>query len=250
MKDQDTSIGGPDARFPATRRSAVLAAGSESPEERRRALEILVALYWKPVYKYLRLRFRQTNEDAKDHTQAFFTRAMEKGFFAGYDPARGTFRTYLRTCLDRFVANEKKAAGRLKRAGGATFVGLDFEGAEGELRDGALAGGETPETCFEREWIRSFFALAVDALRRELGAEGKEVYFTLFERYDLDPPAGERPSYRQLAEELGLKETTVTNHLAATRRRFRRLVLDRLREVTASDAELREEARSLFGGVP
>lgn len=250
MRDQDTAIGGPDARFPATRRSAVLAAGSENPDERSRALETLLAVYWKPVYKYLRLRYRLNNEDAKDRTQGFFTRAMEKGVFAGYDPGRGTFRTYLRICLDRFVANEKKAAGRLKRSGGAAFVGLDFEGAEGELSEVALSDGDSPEASFEREWIRSFFALTVNALRTELEAEGKELYFTIFERYDLDPPAGGRPGYRQLAEDLGLKVTTVTNHLAAARRRFRRLVLDRLREVTASDEEMREEARSLLGGRP
>ena len=39
-------------------------------------------------------------------------RALEKDFFDGYDPEKGSFRTYLRTCLDRFVANEKKAAVR------------------------------------------------------------------------------------------------------------------------------------------
>jgi hypothetical protein len=43
-------------RFPATRWSLIAAARSAEPEARQRALKILVASYWKPVYKYIRLR--------------------------------------------------------------------------------------------------------------------------------------------------------------------------------------------------
>lgn len=247
MNDDDTAIGGPDGRFPATRRSAVVAAQSGDPDERSRALGTLVELYWKPVYKHLRLSWKLGNEDAKDLTQDFFARAIEKGFFAGYDGAKGTFRTFLRTCLDRHVTNERKAAGRQKRGGDVAVVDLDFVGAEGEIRELEVAGGESPEECFDREWIRSFFGLAVEALRVDLAAEGKEVYFALFERYDLDPPEGVRPTYQALAAELGLKATAVTNYLASARRRFRRIVLERLREVTANDAEFRREARALLG---
>jgi hypothetical protein len=39
----------------------------------------------------------------------------------------------------------------------------------------------------------------------------------------------------------------VTNELAAARRDFRRLVLDELRELTGSEAELRAEARDVLG---
>jgi len=40
----------------------------------------------------------------------------------------------------------------------------------------------------------------------------------------------------------------VTNHLAWARRELRRLVLERLRIVSGSDAEFRDEARELFEG--
>jgi hypothetical protein len=39
----------------------------------------------------------------------------------------------------------------------------------------------------------------------------------------------------------------VTNHLAWARREFRRVVLDTLREMTASEDEFRREARDLLG---
>src|SRR5579864_8145542 len=113
--DLDTSIGGNQSRFPETRRSAILDLASEDPARLAAASETLIAGYWKPVYKYIRVRWNQSNEDAKDLTQAFFTRVLEKQFFTAYDPAKARFRTYLRTCLDAFLSNESKAASRVKR---------------------------------------------------------------------------------------------------------------------------------------
>ena len=132
----------PVSAGPRTRHSAVLAAQSTDLIERERGLAILLETYWRPAYKYVRIRFGESNEDAKDLTQSFFMRALEKDFFDGYDPEKGSFRTYLRTCLDRFVANEMKAAGRAKRWPGAPPLPLDFEGAEGEpVRGAAVDAG-------------------------------------------------------------------------------------------------------------
>ena len=88
------------AQFPATRHSMVAAIRSGQPEIRRSAFDTLVVAYWKPVFKYLRLKWHAPEEDAADLTQAFFLRAFEKAFFDGFDPQRARFRTYLRTCLD------------------------------------------------------------------------------------------------------------------------------------------------------
>jgi hypothetical protein len=44
--------------------------------------------------------------------------------------------------------------------------------------------------------------------------------------------------------------TQVTNHLHWGRRELRKLVLEKLREITASEAEFRAEARALFGAEP
>ena len=52
--------------------------------------------------------------------------------------------------------------------------------------------------------------------------------FAVFERYDLVDPSDDRPTYAAIARDLGLTPATVTNHLAAMRRQFRRHVLDRL----------------------
>ena len=70
----------------------------------------------------------------------------------------------------------------------------------------------------------------------------------MFEAYDLEPEEG--VSYRALSEKFAMPETTVTNRLAAVRRRFREIVLDTLREVTANEREFRAEARALLGIEP
>ena len=36
-------------------------------------------------------------------------------WFAGYDAGKGSFRTFLRACLDGYMSNERKAAGRLNQ---------------------------------------------------------------------------------------------------------------------------------------
>jgi RNA polymerase sigma factor (sigma-70 family) len=231
------------APFPTTRRSVVLALASADAAERTRAFGTLVGCYWRPLYKYARVAWRRSREDAEDLTQAFFTRAFEKESLAPYDAAKASFRTFLRLLFDRFVSNEWKAGQRLKRGGGEAH--LDFDSAEAEI--GKETGTLTPEEYFQREWVRSVFAFAVERLRERCQSEGKQTHFAIFELYDLDEDRG--VTYRELASRFGIAETQVTNYLAATRRRFRETVLGALREVTATEEEFRNEARALLGGA-
>jgi len=244
----ETGFPAPGA-FPLTRESLVRAAGAADGETRRQAFGVLTEGYWRPVYKYLRWRWRADREEAEDLTQGFFARAYEKRFFDRFDPGRARFRTFLRACLDGYIANERQAATRLKRGGGTLLLSLDVEGAERELAGPALASQDDVEAWFHREWVRALFTRAVAALERRCREEGRTAAFTVFRRYDLEGE-GERPTYEALAREIGLPVTQVTNHLSAMRRDLRREVLAALRALTASDEEFRAEARDLLGVVP
>ncbi len=227
--DPDTDIGGPLHKFPVTNHSAIVAARSDDEIVRRRAFDTILNSYWKPVYKYVRLKWQAGNEDAKDLTQGFFANVFEKNHFASYDAAKASFQTFLRTCLDGFVANERKAGQRLKRGGDMDHYQLDFAGAEDELAAHA-SSTLSPEEFFHREWVRSMFTIAVEAFRDRCVESGRLVHFQLFERYDLsddDPDV----SYVSLAKEFGLDVTTVNNYLAAARRDFRRIVLEKFGDV-------------------
>ena len=236
--------------FPVTRWSVIDAVKSQDPTEQARALDTLFAAYWKPVYKYVRLRWNRPAEDAQDLTQGFFAEAIERELLAKYDPAKSKLRTYLRLCVDSFVMNQEKAARRDKRGGNVTHVALDFQAAEGELTGATIDAASIPspeslEAFFEKEWVRSLFALAVEDLRKFCTERERERTFRLFEDYDLsgDPEV----SYEKLASEYAIPVTDVTNALSWARREFRRIALERLRELCSSDEEFHREARTVFG---
>jgi RNA polymerase sigma factor (sigma-70 family) len=232
--DRDTAIGGPHGHFPSTQVSLLEAAAAGLPNE---ALDRVVALYWKPVYRYIRLKFRKDNEDAKDLTQSFFATALEREFIARFDPAKASFRTYLRMAVERFAANQHAARNRQKRGGDIAFEPIDEHAAT----------TESPEQIFEREWQRQLFALALDDLRAHCESCGKQLQFQIFETYDLaDLADAERPSYAALAAHHGIAETAVTNHLAWARRTLRAFVADRLRGVTSGEQEQRQEMRLVW----
>jgi len=132
--------------FPPTRHSAVAAVRSADAAERARGLAILSAVYWRPVYTYLRLRWHKPHEEAADLAQEFFVQVVQRDLLARFDPLRARLRTFLRTCIDGLVANYDKAAFRKKRGGGA--VPLDFDGAREEIE--RLEGGCDPRTCCSR----------------------------------------------------------------------------------------------------
>jgi RNA polymerase sigma-70 factor (ECF subfamily) len=246
--DPDTDIGGGQRRFPVTRQSAIIAARSEDSQVRQGAFDTILACYWKPAYKYIRIKWQATNEDAKDLTQGFFANAFEKNHFADYDATKASFQTFLRTCLDAFVANQRKADKRLKRGGEFSHLTLDFITAEDEIALHRSNSDLTPEEYFYREWVRSLFTGAVESLRRRCNESGRSIQFRLFEIYDLGDVEPEvKTSYASLAKEFSLDPTTVNNYLAATRREFRKAVLEKLREITATEQEFRVEARALLG---
>lgn len=244
MQDDANHAGRGD--FPATRWSVILAARSEQPDERRRALGVLIAAYWKPVYKYVRLRWGKDSEEAKDLTQDFFSRLLEKDYLARYDPQKARLRTFLRVCVDRLIVNEDRASRRLKRGGDLEFYPLDFESAEGELRHIEIPSPDGIEDFFECEWARTVFTLSLERLKQECDQRGKEVHFRLLELYDIEE-AGKELTYEQVAQQFGVKGSDITNYLAYARREFRRIVLEQLREMTGNEEEFRQEAQSLLG---
>jgi DNA-directed RNA polymerase specialized sigma24 family protein len=237
--------GGGD-RFPTTHVSAVLGVKSDDDGERTRSLEMVTAAYWKPVYKYVRMRWRLPPEEAEDVTQDFFARALDKSTFATYDPARGRFRTFVRTCLERFVIDRARVQLAKKRGGGAARTRLDFADAENELAGATPPTPDALDSWFESEFVRHIMALAVIELRKECERKGKTQHYRIFERYHL-ADAHEPPAYATVAEEFAISTVDVTNRLNWVRREFRRLVLETLRGITGNDDDFKSEARAVFG---
>lgn len=234
-------------RFPATRLSALQALKDGRSEQKTHAYDLIVAAYWKPVYKYIRIRWNQGRENAQDLTQSFFTKVLEKGFFAEYNPARARFRTFLRICLDRHIGQELESNARQKRGGDATILSLNYDAVEHELHQSS-SPPVSPDAYFEQEWVRALLDSAILTLKRQCEASERTIHFRLFSMYDLEQTEiTETLSYQMLADRFDLSLTDVTNYLASARREFRTVVLERIRQLTGSDEEFREEVRSLLG---
>jgi RNA polymerase sigma factor (sigma-70 family) len=229
-----------DGVFPLTRPSAVADLLSGDPVRRARSLDIVVRGYWKPVYKYIRLRWTKTSEHAEDLTQSFFETAINRDTLAAYQPARGRFRTFLRTCLDRHVIDQHRRTIAARRGGGHAH--LDFATAEAELASSGMA--TDPEQVFDAEWLRHLMQLALERLDETLTAKAKPIHAQLFRDFHIgDAP----PTYVEAAERYGCSVTDVTNWLHVARREFRKVALELLRELTIDDEDFALEARAVFG---
>lgn len=230
--------------FPTTRHSVFERLRSDAAEPRREAFGDLVDGYWKPVYKYLRVKWRLPAEDAEDAAQALFAEAFEKSWFDRFDPAKARFRTFVRVCVDRLVMNRQQSSSREKRGAGRV-VSVDFAAAESELSGRTPAVPPEAEFFFQQEFVRALFDRAVTAMRDEALARGRALHWTLFERYDLAP--GEKPSYAALAAEFSLTPGQVTGYLAQMRGAFRAHAMASLESLCVDRDEFRREARDLLG---
>jgi RNA polymerase sigma factor (sigma-70 family) len=235
---------GPPARyepFPPTMLSAVISAGSAEAEPRRRAWDRLVRAYRPAVLSYVAARFGRSKSDAEDAVDSFFARCIAQSTFESFDPEKARFRTFLRVCLDRFVTDELRAERAIKRGGGNLAAHVDLD----DLKHEPAADLPSAEAAFDAEWVRRVVTLAVEQMRDELTASGKTEHFRVFELYHLQ--SEDAPPYATLAKELGISVFDLTNRLSFARRKFKAAVLEVLRDLTANEAEWREEARAVLG---
>jgi RNA polymerase sigma factor (sigma-70 family) len=220
---KETTLGGSRFRFGETLWTRVLAAKAGAPE----ALDQLVRAYWKPIYYFIRRR-GSTVENAKDLAQGFFAMVLERQALKGVDPAKGKFKTFLLTLLERFLANERERANAKKRGGTKVVVPLE------EAAELGMEGG-TPEEAFERAWGETVLARAFDRMRGELH----------FDVLDLHLSKG--LGVTEIGKTLGRKPKEVENALGRARKRFKEAVLGEVLEYVSSEAEAEEEIRQILG---
>ena len=108
---------GPPGAFPATRPSVIRDLGSVDPAARAAAYDALARSYWRPVYGYVRLRWRRSTEDAQDLTQEFFAQAFEREYLSRYGtPVHGrNASTFGQLQVGRCAANTPSGRGCLAR---------------------------------------------------------------------------------------------------------------------------------------
>jgi RNA polymerase sigma-70 factor (ECF subfamily) len=234
----------PPSRFLTTHWSLILAARDRAEPGADDALGSLCALYWYPLYAYVRRRGHGADE-AHDLTQEFFARVLEKDFLAGVDRGKGKFRSFLLAACNHFLANERDRARARKRGGGRPVLSLDAADAEGRYR-AEPAGGLTPEKLFERRWAMALLQQVMARLREEFEAKGKGQLFDRLRGFLVGEKGG---GYRGAADELGLSEGAVKVTVHRLRQRYRELLHEEIGRTVDAPERIDEEVRHLFAAL-
>lgn len=252
----DTTQGGGRRDFPSTIWSSVFALKDPADPSFGATLNVLIERYWKPVYHYVRALRRVDVEDAKDLTQQFFARLLERRDLERLSPERGTLRGFLKTALKNFlVSADRTRAAHGPRPGTRVFA---FDDAERDWTESVRsAPGATPEEAFDREWACGIVMEAVARLKTRLEGEGKGAYFELFHDYCLEPTgirlrtpieadAAEPPTYAELAARYGIGPKDVENRLAWARQTISEILRALLADTLGPGVDVERELRFLL----
>ena len=232
-----------DGHFAPTRWTLVLRARGGSAESRH-ALSELCESYYAPVLAFIRREGRD-EDTARELTQEFFSRLLAQPSFAGVEPGRGRFRSYLLGAVKHFLVEERRRANAAKRGGGQEPVSIEANtntdtNSELQIPDPAAA---VPDAFFDRHWATALVDRAVTALGAEAAAEGKDGQFVVLKPWLL----GEVPSLSQAdaARQLGLSEGAVKVAVHRLRKRFREVVKAEIAQTVPSPGEVQGELRYL-----
>jgi len=231
-----------NARFTTTRWTMVVAAGQEHSAGAGEALEFLCRRYWSPLYFYLR-RQGYDRVAAEDVVQGFFAHLLEKRGLQKVKPQKYRFRSFLLASLKNFAADEWRRTQAERRGGGRRILPLEFEQAEAgyslEPSDHLSA-----DKLFDRSWVTTVIARAMETLRREYARAGKDTLFEQLEGHITTEPEG--GFYRETAARLGMSEGAVRVAAHRLRRRLRELIRGEIAETVATPEQLEEEIGDLF----
>lgn len=228
--------------FATTHWSLVLSAGDKHDARVTEAMESLCRIYWPAVHSYIR-RSGYDPESARDLTQEFFARLLEKDWLSTVDPARGRFRAFLKIVVQRFLIDEHHRAHRLKRGGGRALVSLEELMAE-ETRPVALKDEWTADQEFDRRWALAVVERTFARLRSEAEQAGQGPLFAAVQGLLTDGTASGPLAEIGAAHGLGLSAVKMRIH--RWRARYRELLLEEVANTVPSPADLHEELRHLM----
>jgi DNA-directed RNA polymerase specialized sigma24 family protein len=241
----ETATSGQGTWFTTTHWSLILNAQDTSSPLAAAALEKLCRAYWYPLYVYAR-RQGEDEESAKDLTQGFFARLLEKHYLAQVQREKGKFRCFLLAALKHFLADERDKARAQKRGGGQTFVSLDDSTGEERYRLEPVDAMDA-EKLFERRWALTLLERARARLREEYLENGKSSLYDRLRVFE----AGDKnaPPYAEVAAELGLTESGVKSAVFRLRQRYRELVREEVANTVDSPEEVGREIRYLISVI-
>jgi RNA polymerase sigma factor (sigma-70 family) len=232
---------GAGERFVSTHWSVVLTARNGESPRAGEALEQLCRTYWPPLYSFIR-RDGYDETEAKDLTQEFFLRLIERDYLQHLKHQRGRFRSFILTFVKHFLQEERGRAAAQKRGGGKVFVPFDPTDEASPYLDEPV-DSLSPDQVFERRWAQTIFQVALHRLRDEYVESGRGPFFDVMK--DFQPREAGAPSYARIAAEFGMTEAAVKSAVHRLRQRHREILREEIAHTVANPAEIDEEIRHL-----
>jgi RNA polymerase sigma factor (sigma-70 family) len=227
-------------KFATTRWSLILAA-TRDDEGAHDALEELCEAYWRPVYTYMR-RHGHVPEEAADLTQAFFLQVLERRSFTRADPAKGRFRSYLLTSARNFLINAREHDHAVRRGGQARHEAIELAEAERYLAQDPPAPDSSPHTAFERQWAIRLMERALERLRTEYAARGRERVFQRLQPLLTSNSAPDTPPRRDAAAS-SMSPEALRAAVHRLRRRFAQALRAEISETVGDIGDVDDELR-------
>ena len=231
--------------LPTTHWSLVRAAGGEMSEEsRRRALTDVLRSYMPAMRAHLLIKLRIPSGDTEDLLQGFVAdKVLDHDVLRSADQAKGRFRNFLLTALDRYVFDQHRWSGAQKRGGGETRVPIE------EAALVAVAVGAGPDQAFDVAWARQVLAEAIEAMREQCRAGARPDLWDVFESRVLQSTiGGARPvPYGELLIRHGWKTPAqASNALVTAKRMFVRVLRSVIGKYEREDADIDREIQELY----
>ena len=179
---------------------------------------------------------------AKDLTQGFFERFLEKHYFRDADQLRGRFRSFLLACVKNFLANETNKRRTRRRGGGRITLSIDQwlqESGVEPVSNPAL----TPDRTYERQWAHAVLDNVRSRLVLEYADSGRTEVFNALQVY-LSGARDEAP-YDTVAPQLRMSVDAVKKNVERMRRRFGQLLRDEIAQTVLHPSEIEDELRFL-----
>ena len=229
-------------RFPTTRWSRVALAVNPAAPDARAALAELCAVYWYPLYAFVRRKGHPPNE-AEDMVQGFFAALLEKDGLAAVNREKGRFRSFLMAGCSHFMANRIDYENTLKRGRDRAIVPIDQLMAEDRYRNEPTHEW-TAEKLFERRWATTLLERVLERLEQELSAAGKARLFEVMRPVLLE--TADRLSFAASAAVLGCTEGAARAAAHRLRARYRTLLREEVAHTLDDPDAVDDEIRQLF----
>ena len=250
MKFHDqTDMGGTRGAFLTTHWSLIEDVKDGSDKDGA-LIGLLLHTYWKPVYCYLR-RKGYGNEEAKDLTQDFFHEVVLNRHLVGRaDKDKGRFRSFLLYALNQYLINQDRDQKAQKRIPREKLASLDIA----ELPDLPQSFAQaTAEDSYHYAWLSALLERVTVELKAACIEQGMEIHWALFHERVLQPIlSNSNPaSLTQLCENHGIEDTKkASNMIVTVKRRFRKVLMEHVRNTVVSEEQAHEELQYLLKFLP